>query len=544
MIVASTPVEEIQIAAPEGASHDEGPAKTSPASSGGRLIAVRPYCGAEEVTVLALQDSRLEDAYIHGQPMAAWVDAGLASHMQGFCGLVPSASSWRSDSKATPKAMRQSFEGRLCLYRCLLICTSLLESVSCWLTVWEISFPENYFYNKFEAYSLALPGLDRALGAMCAINSMYLFIFWVMVTVVRSDHYRVLAWGRLFLSCGTGFVCMMLVFISESTRIFPFVSTLCSLLYLQAAVFGALVPWRGRAPSRRKACFWKSILVFLAALTVAWCMMYLLDGMAFLRESECRATQNTAMPVRIAGLTRWQCVRWKKPHAISRTPKDGDAVLEAQCSTPFHALDVPSEVGNVTVWMPSQQAHYVRCPPSCQRFNLANEVVGCHIYDSRSSVCAAAVQMGVVRSAEGGLVMVVGRAPPSAWQGCELNFVRSVENVTNMPGTAWIHDRGSVVEGQAGANSTARNTTKLGAFYFQGVLGMEQEDVVTLHSFRKVSTPGPREPYRSYVADVSWRIGGGALQRRDVTLGPAAAPDAEVELNFCHSAEPAANDCE
>lgn len=508
-----------------------------------KVVAVRPYCGAKLSSVLAVQDTRLEDGSLHGHPLPAWVDVGLASHMRGFCGLVPAPAAWSTDTKATPKQLRKAFDRKLCLYRLLIAGSSVLESVSCWVTVWEIAYPEKNLYNKFEAYELGLPGIDRALGVLSAINSLYLFMFFVMVSVFRCDLYRALACGRLVLSFGTGFICMMLVFISESTKVFPFVSTLCSMLYFQAVLFGLLVSWRGKAPSPRTVKLVKVVHALFFAVTAAWCLMYALDGMAFLREDSCRATKNRAMPVRIRGVSKWQCAAWGKPHDVRREPASGTAVLRAQCLTSFHIFDMPVASDTATVWTPSQEAHYVLCPPSCQQFGLATDVMGCRVYDARSSICAAAVQMGMISASTGGLVTAVGRSLPATLSSCQLNSVMSVGNASAMPGTQYIHERGSEAERGPGAAPPALNVTKLGAFYFQGGLGMGEEDVVTLHGFRKLKTPGAKKPYLSYVADVSWRIGGGDVQTNEIVIGPSA--DAEAELNFCRAGgNDAPNRCE
>jgi len=308
---------------------------------------------------------------------------------------------------------------------------------------------------------------------------------------------------------------------------------------------GALLPNKGRQPPRARVLLCGGILAGLGLLMLVWCLMYVLDGMAFLRETECRATENKAMPVRIVGVSRWQCAKWGVPHYITRLPYSSGSAFQAQCSTPFHVFDQLVATANGTVWSPSQHAHWVQCPPSCQDFGLGVEVAGCRAYDARSSICAAAVQMGVVNTDRGGLVKVVGRPPPSSYERCNLNGVMSVDDASSLPGTALIVARGSslVAAGDvSGAAALQQNVTISGAFYFQEVAGMEQDDVLTLHGFRKLETPGPKQPYRSYAADVSWRIGGGELQRKEVILGPSG--DAEIELDFCHGDDPAPNDCE
>lgn len=489
--------------------------------------AIKPYSGAA-CTTLALPDTaRAADLAVRGKPIPAWADAGIAGHLPAIGDLAP------DHKKELPEVLQQKIDWKLFAFRFLLSVATVLESGFCWLTYVEIRNPHYHFYNKLQAYTLGMPGLDKALACVAVLNSFYIFVAWTILVVVKLDVHLHLAMGRLILSCATSTMCWIAVFFSESTTYFPFLSILAATFHLQVVLFGAMLPLREIEPPEKRKQWCKIGIALLAVCFLCWCLMFALDGMAFLREDACRATKNRAMPVRLKGVTCWQCVKWEDPHYIRRAPPTGTKVVKASCGTSFHDFDQLQMGTNGTrVWTPSHAPHYVECPPHCQALGLGVEVLGCRVYDARTAICAAAVQMGIIETGTGGVVKVVGRPAASTYSRCHLRSVVSVQDGSNLPGTETIAERED-------ANNEG---TIPGAFYFQEVEGMKEHDMVTLHGFRKLSTPGPKKPYESYVADVSWRVGGSDLQRREIALGPNA--EAEVEVNFCHGSGWAPNSCE
>lgn len=497
-------------------------------------LAIQPHQGTG-IARSHQEEDRLVDMKLHSHPVPAWADAGLARHMS-FGGLLPEPEPRCKGKHAVPEVLRPKFKFGLCIFRFLLALISAMENAAAWLAYLEIRKPEANFYNKFEAYALGVPHFDDVLAALAGLTTAYLFFFWVLVVVMRLDFHYLLACGRLVLSTACGILCLIAVFFSEGTKVFPWVCSLCCLLHLQVLCFGGL--FRETASiKQRHLCL--AGLVAIGFLACGWCLMYSLDGMVVLHEGGCRATKNRAMPVRLAGVDRWQCVTWGQPYYIRRLPAQSEPVFQALCDTPFIVFDEADSTANGTVWNPSQEAHYVQCPPSCQ-FRAGIHVVGCQVYDARSSMCAAAAQMGLL-SSSGGLVKVVGRLVPAAYSRCQSGGVVSADNPGGLPGTALIASRDQGVPAD-NASAVQQNVTLPGAFYFQEADGMQDSDVVTLHGFRRISTPGQTKPYLSYVAEVSWRIGGNALQQQEVTIGPAEGTEAEV--NFCHGAGPAPNNCE
>jgi len=494
--------------------------------------AIKPYCGAPVDHYLAAEDSRIGELQLYGYPVPAWADVGIASHMRGIGDLADGS----QGKKKVPQVLRATFDASRFSFRLLLALASLAENVACWLTYLEIRNPHYFFYNKFEAYALGVEGLDKALAAAAVLNTLYLFAFWVITGVLQLDLHRTLALFRLVLSTWMAIICLIAVFFAEGSKVAPFACTLCSLLHLQVLFYGGLLAHQGKIPSRRKKVFCTIGLVVFACLTLGWLLTFLLDGMAFLREDACLTTKNRAMPVRLQGIGKWQCATWGSPHYIDRSPQDGANVVQALCETSFHELDQREDVSNGTMWRPSQNAHLVQCPRTCQESGWAVEVVGCQVYDARSSICGAAVQMGLVDAKTGGLVKVVGREVPSTpYMMCNLRGVVSVADPNRLDGSKLLQSR----------LSNDVNVSSLpAAFYFQEVDGMKEHDMVMLHGFRQTSRPGPKKPYEHYLVDVSWRIGGSELQRQEVQLGPAGSADAPIELNFCHGDGPAPNKCE
>jgi len=389
-----------------------------------------------------------------------------------------------------------------------------------YLAYLQVSPPEGSFYNKFEAHMLGYPGLETVLLVITISNTCYLFLFWMLIALMRRDLYKELATGRLFLSVPMGGICTAMVFFGEGTKIFPFLCAVCALLHF--LVWTCALILRTKYENEGKAqhlttpvnlveaiCGVTGVIVLMLWL-IGFVVMFLVDTADYLYDSECPATSNRAMPVRIKGVQEWQCVKWGEPHYIRRIASPGQPIYDALCSTSFHAFNT---VTNATSGeqAPSSDAHFVRCPSHCQELGLGTSVIGCKVYSASSSICAAAVQMGLVAANAGGIVKVVGRAPPPSTSGtyerCNLHGILSAETP-----------------------SPAIDGYPSWAFYFQ-VEGMESLDMVTIHSWEKSGSPRIYKPWKSYTADVSWVVGG-TMQRHEVVLGPGGA-QADIELNFC-----------
>lgn len=238
--------------------------------------------------------------------------------------------------------------------------------------------------------------------------------------------------------------------------------------------------------------------------------MFSLESADYLYDVECLASSNRAMPVLIQGVHKSQCVKWGETVYIERTTVPGQPISDLLCSTSFHTFDtmVNATTGEMT---PSSNAHHVRCPAHCQDLSLGNSVIGCKVYSATSAICTAAIQMGILEANAGGVVKVVGRPPPPLTNG---KYDRCNQH--------------GILSSDTPAPPSADSTPW--AFYFQ-VAGMESLDMVTLHGWKKIDTPGAKQPWTSYSADVSWVVGG-TSQRQAVTLGPGGG-GAGIELNFC-----------
>jgi hypothetical protein len=376
---------------------------------------------------------------------------------------------------------------------------------------------------------LGLPGLDVTLLIFSLCNTSYLFVFWTCTALAQRDMYASMAAGRLVLSLPIGGMCTAIFFFGEHTKVYPFLCACCVLLYLLVWSFTQLWPLLGKEEQwaskeeqlhhgRKRymivgfmfitSCWLVSIIVFFALRAAG-----LATG--FLYDSECPATTNKAMPVRIKGVTEWQCVKWGVARHINRVPTNKTAVYNALystdiyhalCSTSFHAFNTAV---SQSMQAPSSAAHYVQCPSNCQLLGLGSSVVGCKTYSATSSICSAAVQMGILQKNAGGLVKVVGRQPPLSYGRCNQRGILSTDTppLATPQSPAW-------------------------AFYFQQVDGMADVDMVTLHGWKRTSIPGAREPWKSYSAIVTWIVGSKA-QHREVQLGPN---NGDIEVNFCRGA--------
>lgn len=491
-----------------------------PASHQDPVVAIKPYCGATRVAVLsgpieeadATEVSRAistkaADATtceVYKAPVPAWADLGIVHHMQEA--VVPE----EAMPDAGVKHLKVKFQAGRCIFRFSVVILSLFENILCYLAYLQVAPPEDSFYNKFEAHLLGFPGLEVVLLVFSIFNSCYLLAFWMMIAFIRLDLYSSLATGRLLFSLPTGGICVAMVFFGEGTKIFPFLCAICVLLH-----FFVWIMRHSRNLAWDPEQAWRPLLYrVLAGFIIMWLIcfivMFAVESADYLYDSECPATTNKAMPVRIKGVHEWQCVKWHQPHYIRRTPAPGHAIHSALCSTSFHAFNtlVNASTGEQE---PSSGAHMVRCPSHCQDLGLGDSVIGCEVYSATSSICSAAVQMGILVANAGGIVKVVGRAPPVLSSG---KYTRCNRNGILSSDTPIL----------------ASDTTPDWAFYFQ-VAGLESLDMVTLHGWSKTGTPGASEPWKSYVADVTWVVGGES-QRREVVLGPGGE-DAEIELNFC-----------
>eukprot|EP00929_Paragymnodinium_shiwhaense_P095027 TRINITY_DN5598_c0_g1_i1.p1 TRINITY_DN5598_c0_g1~~TRINITY_DN5598_c0_g1_i1.p1 ORF type:complete len:668 (+),score=126.48 TRINITY_DN5598_c0_g1_i1:100-2103(+) len=494
---------------------------------------VKPYCGAK--AIVAAQDTAVGDRMVHGAPAPAWVDASLLDHMRGA--IVPSKA-WtspvpqaegESDLKARPlRAYEpQRFRFGVCAFRLCVAAGTLVETLLGYAAYVETPSPNDNLYNKFEANALSLPGLMPLLLALSAAGSAWCFVVWVLVFVVKLDVYRPALLLRLPCSVLSGGSCMIIVLIGEQTKIFALLCGIAMWLNLQVWLLDRLgyfapqkqvavvddareaeaKPGKGRMRRLRTAWHWAPL-----ALACLWAALFVFDAVVFFRNSDCVATANRAMPVFVEGLRDLQCVQWKKPHYITRKPAAGVEAYKAYCSTSLHVFDAV-DVNGTSV--PTSGAHLVMCPPQCQSLGLGTHVVGCYKYSASSSICSAAVQMGVLPPDAGGVVKVVGRPAPQSYSRCNRNGVMSTSS-----------DDSQLMSGSGPW-----------AFYFQ-VPDLEDNDMIMLHGWRHLGGfSSVTAPWRSYVANVTWSVGG-LQQQREVRLGDSNTAGLQlggIELNFCRS---------
>mmetsp|Transcript_80617 Transcript_80617/g.126980 ORF Transcript_80617/g.126980 Transcript_80617/m.126980 type:complete len:482 (+) Transcript_80617:82-1527(+) len=463
------------------------------------VVAIKPYCGAKNLGPIEDFNLSSEACKVYRSPAPAWADVGIVNHMQEA--VVPElATTAPGTSHLKPR-----FQAARCLFRFSVVLLSIAENILCYLAYFQVGNPEDSFYNKFEAYMLGYPGLDDTLLVFSLINTCYMFSFWMLIGVANRDLYGSMTTGRLLISLPIGGMCTAMVFFGEETNVFPLVCASCVLLHLVVWATERCLICLDKEQPIHAYCYFALIFIVCCWL-ISFILTFLIDSAGFLYDSECPATTNKAMPVRINGVTERQCVKWGVPLPITRTPSLGSSTYDALCSTSFHAFTTVADNGDLT---PSSAAHYVRCPSYCQSLGLSGPVVGCHVYSATSSICSAALQMGILQSNVGGVVKVIGRPSPQAYQRCNQNGILSTDPTptTNIQFPQW-------------------------AFYFQ-VAETADLDMITIHSWRKKGTPGAQEPWKSYVADVTWIVGG-TSQRREVELGPNSG---DIEVNFCRGSK-------
>jgi hypothetical protein len=478
---------------------------------------LKAYCGAQNTHAINIKDTRLgESGTLFGNPVPVWGDAAAASHMRDMCGLVPAPSPWNKKNKAPP--MQPVFEWKVFVFRVGAVISSILENVTCYLAFLSTADPRASFYNKFEAHVLRMPGYDATLLCLAVVNTVYLFLFWVIVAVYKLKVWRNLCAVRMIFSIPTGLLCLILVLFAEQEKIHPFLCTVCVLMHIGFTFLGFSNSVRRQVSAARQLTCYTGVTI-MALLSLALIILYAADGMVFLRNDKCLTSSNKAMPVKIRGLPEWQCVKWGQSHHIVHKPTPGETPYQAHCSTTFHDFGrVPVPGGKA----PERRAQLLRCPAQCQSLGLGTVVVGCDIYDARSAVCSAAVQMGLLPPNQGGVVKVVGRkARESRYYGrCNRNTILSVESAPLQRNT-----------------SSIANIKQEWAFYFQDAPGREGDDMLTLHSWHKVDGDVPvNEPWRAFSADVSWVLGGGSRNRQQVQIGPREG-EPDIQLNFCHGDE-------
>lgn len=481
---------------------------------------IKAYCGAHATHTLNIKDTRLGQQTVHGGPVPAWADAAVASHMRDMCDLVPAPSPWTNGPKSP---MQPMFEWKVFVFRIGVVTFSILENVMCYLAFMTTADPSATFYNAFEAYALRVAGYDIVLLVLAVINTAYMFLCWVVIAIFKLKVWRNLCAIRLIFSLSSGLLCLMLTLFAEQTKIFPFLCTVCVLMHLGFVFVGFLHTVKRQTSTTRKMLCYSGIGI-VSVFTVVWIILYAADGVVFLRNKNCVTSTNKAMPVKIRGLHGWQCVRWGQVLQIVHEPTPGEVAYNAHCSTTFHDFGrVPSPGGEA----PERRAQLLQCPSQCQALGLGTLVVGCEVYDARSSVCSAAVQLGLLPPNQGGVVKVVGReARKSRYYGrCNRNGILSIESAPL----------------QGNSASGGLPVKQEWAFYFQDAPGREADDAITLHGWKKVDGQvAVNEPWRRFSADVSWVVGGGTLNRQQVLLGPPtdATAEPDIQLNFCHGDEP------
>lgn len=477
------------------------------------LHAMKPYSGSPAKGALVVYDANGGPGHPHvnHSPAPAWADLGIVSHMEG-------AVVEKGAPKAGAEHLQPELQGANCCFRFVAVVLSIVETGLSYAAYFQARSPEDSLYNKFEAYMLGYPGLDSALLVFAVANTAVLFVFWAMIAIIRLDLYRQMASMRLALSLPSGGICIATVFFSEGEQATPFLCATTVLLHF--IVYLCYEYWVRRerfGKCGKRLCF--VFILLISCWTASFVMMFCVGVSDYLRETDCPATENIAMPVRIKGVHEWQCVKWEKPHYIRRQPVPGEAAYKGLCSTSFHVFDTVNTSVNASAgsMVSSRMAHLVSCPSHCQSLGLGAVVVGCGVYSATSSICSAAVQMGILPANQGGVVKVIGREPPPSgvYERCNRNGVAS-SDAPFVP---------------AAAGSSAHDSSPGWAFYFQ-VDSTEKLDMIQLLGWKKTGAPGAKEPWRSFTADVQWVVGG-TSHRQEVMLGPPDRVDPDVELNFC-----------
>lgn len=387
---------------------------------------VKAYCGAKFPTATRIQGVApigADSKALVVAPKAvvpAWADQALESRIHDAV-VGPRAKKADPLDPGTGHLGRR-FHSSRCIFRVLAILLSILENLFCYGAYSQIAGPEDVLYNKFEAHVLMIPDMDLYLLILALTNTAYLFIYWSMVERIKMDLYRTLTTLRLVLSLPCGALCMLAVLFAENTKIYPFLCSATVLVHLTIWTYNEYQLRKEitkRVPKLRLA-----VAVLCGVAAVMWCQMFMVNSVFFLRDENCPSTKNNAMPVYIREINEWHCVRWKATKYIDRIPDPDASVREVFCSTSFRIFEETDTHG---CKVPSRKAHYVLCPARCQDLNLGNDVVGCTVYHADSSICSAAVHMGVIEPNKGGLVKVIGRAPPSSgkYERCLRNSILS-----------------------------------------------------------------------------------------------------------------------
>jgi hypothetical protein len=303
------------------------------------------------------------------------------------------------------------------------VISSVLENGACYMAYGQVSDAKNELYNKFEAHVLAFDGLAFYLLILAVLNSMFLFLYWALIVIVRLDLYRLLSTFRLLLSLPCGALCCLLVLFAEHTKLYPFLCCTLVLIHLEVWILHEYQIRREATGKIPKTALLG--LVIIGVSIVMWTQMFSVKSVFFLRDDNCPASSNVAMPVHIKEINEWHCVKWGEPKFIKREPVSQE-VRDVFCSTSFRIFDEVTLSGGIR---PSRMAHYVRCPSQCQFLGLGNQVTGCEVYHADSSICSAAVHMGVLEPDRGGIVKVIGRVPPSTgkYNRCLRNAILSTE---------------------------------------------------------------------------------------------------------------------
>jgi len=478
--------------------------------------AMKPYSGAPAKGAMMVYDTDggIGHPHVNHRPAPAWADLGIVNHLEG------AVVSEKAAASAGAEHLQPQFRGSSCLFRFVAVVLSLVENVLCYVAYFEAKSSEDSLYNKYEAYVLGYPGLDSTLLVFAVLSTVFLFILWTIMAFVRVDLYNQLTSLRLTLSLPAGGICTALVFFSDGKQVGPFLCATCVLLHL-IVYLGHEYFVRRQRLGVWCTRVWFACIVLIMVWTASFVLMFISGFSYYLRDSDCPATDNRAMPVKIKGVDEWQCVKWGVPHYVRRKPSPTETPYSGLCSTSFNVFD---KIANASTGatVSSSDAHLLRCPSYCQALGLGTTVVGCGVYSSDSSVCSAAVQMGILPANQGGVVKVVGRAPPPSnqYDRCNKNGVTS----TDVPAVP------------AGSNTDDPDEASSGgwAFYFQ-VEGNENLDMIEMASWKKTSTPGSTEPWRSYMVDVRWVVGG-TSRRKEVMLGPPDSGDQDIGLNFCAEA--------
>lgn len=545
----------------------------TPVAPGQAQVTVKPYCGATNKSRIVVQEAWLSRQSVTEGGPPKWADLALASRMAS---TVVKVQHTPTDGTAH---LQQRFSTSRCIFRFLAVLLSICENVFAYCAYAQIKNPEDELYNKYEAHAIGFKGLDIWLLILAATNSLFLFAYWAMVAVVKFDLYRALTMARLLLSLPVGAITVLVVMCAESTKLFPFFCATCVLMHLEIWLFNEYRVRKQEGVTGCKIRIWVGLMIFFGIVLVMWTQMFFVDAIFFVRDKNCPASKNIAMPVHIKEIDEWHCVKWKRKHYIKRVPATSERTHEAFCDTSFrNAFDDAS--GN-----PSLKAHYVRCPKQCQSLGLGtSRLFGCGVYHADSSICAAAVHMGLLEPDTEGVVKVIGRQPfkSGMYERCHRNgilskggssesFTSSLATSTGCSCSTGTADSSALApapvpapapavqtSGVNGGNNNSSaasaptaaaaaststgcscsavtpNKAKDWAFYFQ-MESTKDLDMITLEGWKMTTTPSLLEPWKAFTAQVSWVVGG-TSHSKEVKLGRPEGTGSPLELNFCHVA--------